>query len=355
MDLFTQGLEKEMPATILIVDDEPTNRDLLESLLAPEGHRILQAENGEAAVKLFAAYHPDLVLLDVMMPKLNGLEVCRLVKSRPETRLTPVVLVTGLSAIEDRVSGIEAGADDFLTKPIDCVELLARVRSLLSLKSYTDELERAESVLMALARSIESKDPYTEGHCDRLHELAAKLGEELGLAQDEITALRRAGIVHDMGKVAVPDSILLKRGSLTAQEWTIIHKHPLVGEQICAPLKSFRALLPIIRHHHEKMDGSGYPDHIKGEQIPVTARVLQITDVYDALTTERPYKPALSTAEALKMMREEVSRGWWDPRIFDRFQEMLEKYDLKDWRRSKPPSIEESSAAGSPATRQGST
>jgi len=175
-----------------------------------------------------------------------------------------------------------------------------------------------------LARSIESKDPYTEGHCDRLHELAARLGEELGLPQQEITALRRAGIVHDMGKVAVPDSILLKRGSLTAQEWTIVHKHPLVGEQICAPLKSFRALLPIIRHHHEKLDGSGYPDHIKGEAIPVTARVLQITDVYDALTTERPYKPALSSARALETMREEVDRGWWDPHIFDQFQKMLE-------------------------------
>jgi putative two-component system response regulator len=319
----------KMPATILIVDDQRNNRDLLEALLRPEGHNILVAEDGKAALELFSHHEPDLVLLDVMMPKPNGLDVCRAIKSSPDSRLTPVVLVTALSAIEDRVAGIEAGADDFLTKPIDCVELLARVRSLLALKGYTDELERAESVLMALARSIESKDPYTEGHCDRLHDLAALLGEHLGLPEHEIVALRRAGIVHDMGKVAVPDSILLKRGSLTDQEWTVVHRHPLVGEQICAPLKSFRALLPIIRHHHEKMDGSGYPDHIKGEQIPVTARVLQITDIYDALTTERPYKPALTPAEALKMMREEVDRGWWDPDIFTRFEKLLaERTDL---------------------------
>ena len=322
-----------MPATILIVDDQPTNLDLLEALLRPEGYRIVAAESGKAALELLERHQPDVVLLDIMMPKPNGLDVCRAIKSSPETRLTPVVLVTALSAIEDRVAGIEAGADDFLTKPIDCVELLARVRSLVALKGYTDELERAESVLMALARSIESKDPYTEGHCDRLHDLAALLGEQLGLPDHQIVALRRAGIVHDMGKVAVPDSILLKPGSLTDQEWSIVHRHPLVGEQICAPLKSFRSLLPIIRHHHEKMDGSGYPDHIKGEQIPVTARVLQITDIYDALTTERPYKAAVMPAEALKTMQEEVDRGWWDPDIFARFEKLLaQRTDLLNQR-----------------------
>jgi putative two-component system response regulator len=192
----------------------------------------------------------------------------------------------------------------------------------LNLKSYTDELERAESVLFALARSIEAKDPYTEGHCERLADHSACLGERLGLSEEEITALRRAGIVHDVGKVAVPDAILLKSGPLTPEEWKVMRDHPVVGERICRPLKSFRLVLPIIRHHHEKLDGSGYPDGLKGEQIPLTARILQIVDIYDALTTERPYKKALSRAEALATMRGEIQRGWWDPKVFDAFQEI---------------------------------
>jgi putative two-component system response regulator len=182
---------------------------------------------------------------------------------------------------------------------VDRAELLARVRSLLTLKHRTDELERAESVLFSLARSIEGKDPYTHGHCERLSDYSARLGEHLGLAEDEITALRRAGVVHDIGKVAVPDAILLKPSRLTEEEWKLIKEHPVVGERICAPLKSFRLVLPIIRHHHEKLDGTGYPDGLRGEAIPITARVLQIVDVYDALTTERPCRDNLLGGQPL--------------------------------------------------------
>jgi putative two-component system response regulator len=194
------------------------------------------------------------------------------------------------------------------------------VRSLLSLKAYTDELERAESVLFALARSIEGKDPYTEGHCERLADYSVRLGEHIRLPEEQVTALRRAGIVHDIGKVAVPDAILLKPGKLTPEEWKIMREHPVAGERICAPLKTFRLVLPIIRHHHEKLDGTGYPDGLKGEQIPLTVRVLQIVDVYDALTTERPYRHALSRAEALATMEDEVKKGWWDPLLFAEFR-----------------------------------
>ena len=245
------------------------------------------------------------------------------VKKNPENRLTPVVLLTGLGATEDRIQGIEAGANEFLSKPVDRNELLARVRSLLTVKAYTDELERAESVLFALARSIEGKDPYTEGHCERLSDYSASLGERVGLATEQITALRRAGIVHDVGKVAVPDAILLKPGPLRPDEWGIMRKHPVIGERICAPLKSFRFVLPIIRHHHERFDGSGYPDALKGEQIPLTARVLQVVDVYDALTTERPYKRPLSREEAMVTMVQEVRNGWWDAHLFAEFSQLL--------------------------------
>jgi putative two-component system response regulator len=309
--------------TILVADDQAANRELLEELLTAQGYEVISVPDGTAAVEELTRTQVDLVLLDVMMPHLNGFEVCEKIKNNPDTYLIPVIMITALSDKQDRLGGIKVGADDFLSRPVDRTELLARVTSLLKLKQRTDELERAESVLFSLARSIEGKDPYTHGHCERLAEYSAGLGEQLGLAEDQITALRRAGIVHDVGKIAVPDAILLKPGRLTPDEWTIIRQHSVVGERICAPLKSFRFVLPIIRHHHEKLDGSGYPDGLRGEAIPVTARVLQIVDVYDALTTERPYKRAFSIADALRTMKEEVSKGWWDQHIFDQFERLV--------------------------------
>jgi putative two-component system response regulator len=309
--------------TVLVADDQSSNRELLEELLTAQGFTVVTASDGSAALEEIARIRPDLVLLDVMMPGLNGFEVCERIKNNPETYLIPVVLITALSDKQDRIEGIKAGADDFLTRPVDRTELLARVRSLITLKRRTDELERAESVLFSLARSIEGKDPYTHGHCERLSNYSARLGEHLGLAKDEITALRRAAVVHDIGKVAVPDAILLKPGRLTEEEWKLIREHPVVGERICAPLRSFRLVLPIIRHHHEKLDGSGYPDGLRGDAVPVTARVLQIVDVYDALTTERPYKKAFPVSDALQTMKEEVAKGWWDSRIFAQFEQLV--------------------------------
>jgi putative two-component system response regulator len=317
------GITGAVSGTILIVDDDAAYRKLMVGLLRMQGFEVFAASDGEDALAEFAHHEPDLVLLDVDMPRLNGFEVCRKLKQRPESRLTPVVLVTGLAATEDRIRGLEAGADDFLSKPVDRNELLARVRSLLNLKSYTDELERAESVVFALARSIEGKDPYTEGHCERLAEYSSRLGKRIGLSSELITALRWGGIVHDIGKVAVPEAILLKPGPLTPEEWEVMRLHPVIGERICSPLRSFRYVLPIIRHHHERFNGSGYPDGLEGEKIPVTARVLQLADVYDALTTERPYKRALTQDEAMATMEQEVQRGWWDPTLFAQFRQMM--------------------------------
>jgi putative two-component system response regulator len=309
--------------SILVADDHGSNRELLEELLTAQGFKVVCVPNGAAALEELTRTPIDLVLLDVMMPHMSGFEVCEKIKANSETYLLPVILITALSGKQDRIDGIKAGADDFLTRPVDRSELLARVCSLLKLKHRTDELERAESVLFSLARSIEGKDPYTHGHCERLAEYSAALGEHLGLPQDQITALRRAGVVHDIGKIAVPDAILLKPGRLTPEEWVIIHEHSVIGERICAPLKSFRLVLPIIRHHHEKLDGSGYPDGLKGDEIPIAARVLQIVDVYDALTTERPYKKAFSITDALQTIKREVAKGWWDPRIFDQFEQLV--------------------------------
>src|ERR1700733_2597348 len=309
--------------TVLVADDEASNRELMTELLSLEGFEVIAVPDGVAAINELNKTQPDLILLDVLMPRMGGLEVCKRIKSNPETFLIPVILTTSLTDKQDRINGIQVGADDFLSRPIDRTELVARVRSLVRLKQRTDELERAEAVLFSLARSIEGKDPYTHGHCERLADYSAILGEALNLPAEQITALRRGGVVHDIGKIAVPDSILLKPSALSAAEWELVREHPALGERICAPLKSFRLVLPIIRHHHEKRDGSGYPDGLSRESIPLTARVLQIVDVYDALTTKRPYKKALTVAEALLMMKEEVSKGWWDPHIFNEFERLV--------------------------------
>lgn len=308
---------------ILIVDDESGARAALATLLRREKFEVRDVSNGVAALAECTSFRPDLILLDILMPGVDGFEVCRRVKAMPETRLTPVVLITGLSQTGDRINGINAGADDFLSKPIDFNELLARTRSLLRLKQFTDELENAEGVLFSLAQSIEARDPYTLGHCERLAEVSARLGGKLGLPDEDIKALRRAGIVHDIGKVVVPDAILLKPGPLSPDETETMRKHPVVGERICAPLRTFGLVLPIIRHHHERHDGSGYPDGLRGDEIPLTASILQLADVYDALTTDRPYRKASNSEVALKIMEDEATLGWWNRDLFDAFRAMI--------------------------------
>ena len=321
---------KDQLPTILIADDIEVNRELLTEILSAEHYRIVQAEDGEQAMQLLEEGEVDLALLDVMMPGRSGFAVCRALKANPDTRLIPVVMVTSLTASEDRVQGIESGADDFLNKPVNKEELLARVRSLLKIKQFTDELEHAENVLFALALSIEAKDPYTEGHCDRLSESSEALAKRLSLNEEERISLRRGGVIHDIGKVAVPDQILLKPGPLTAEERKVMQQHTIVGAGICSPLKSFRSVLPIIRHHHEKIDGSGYPDGLKGDAVPLTARILQTVDIYDALTTDRPYRKAMAPERAFALMREEVKKGWWDGALVDELEAMVQTTALQN-------------------------
>ncbi|MBI3896208.1 MAG: response regulator [Acidobacteria bacterium] len=313
-------------STILVADDSEGTRELLVDLLREEDFQVISVEDGELALQAIQSGNIDLALLDVMMPRRTGFSVCKEAKDSAETRLIPVVLVTGLDSKEDRIRGIESGADDFLTKPVHKEELLARVRSLLRLKLYTDELEHAETVLFSLALSIEAKDPYTEGHCERLSRYSVALGGLLGLSEDQLQALRRGGIVHDIGKVAVPENILQKSGPLTREERKIMEQHTVIGERICSPLKSFHGVLPIIRHHHEKLDGSGYPDGLKGDEIPLAARILTTVDIFDALTTDRSYRKGSSQDEAFRLMWEEVQRGWLDGALVKEF-EALRKHE----------------------------
>jgi len=310
---------------ILVVDDKLDTLLLLRELLGSRGYEVMIATDADEAKDLVHSDRPDLVLLDVIMPGKSGYELCRELKDDPFTRLVPVIMITGLSDRDDRVRGIEAGADDFLSKPLYPEELFARVRALLKLKEFTDELENAEAVLVALALGIEARDPYTGNHCERLSSYASELGHFLGLDGDSIIALKRGGYLHDLGKVSIPDDILKKGARLTEEEWKIMKQHPEIGEAICRPLRSFRNVLGIIRHHHEHWNGTGYPDGLSGTDIPLTARVLQVVDVYDALRTARPYKPALTHEEAEQTMLLEARQGLWDPELVSGFFAMLRK------------------------------
>jgi putative two-component system response regulator len=311
--------------SILVVDDNVVNAALLKELLVSHGYPTVAVQNAAAAETEIRREAPDLILLDVVMPGKSGYELCRELKADSKTRLIPIVLITGLSDREDRLEGIEAGADDFLIKPISSEELFARVHSLLKLKEFTDELETADSVLCTLGLSVEARDPYTEGHCERLARYAEDLGRFLGVEEECIVALQRGGYLHDLGKIAVPDEILKKGSDLTPAEWEIMKKHPVTGETICRPLKSLRLVLPIIRHHHEHSDGSGYPDGLRDGEIPLLPRILQVVDIYDALRTARPYKPALAHEQAALTMREEARSGLWDEELVADFFSMLDQ------------------------------
>jgi putative two-component system response regulator len=308
---------------ILVVDDQPSIAGLMSQLLSMRGYEVVTAPDAEQAGAEVRRQAPDLILSDVKMPGKSGYEFCRELKADPATRLIPFVLITGLSDGADKLRGIEAGADDFLNKPVLAEELTARVKSLLRVKEFTDELETADSVLCTLGLIVEGRDPYTEGHCERLALYGADLGRYVGLDEDSIVALRRGGYLHDLGKIAVPDEILKKGSDLSPEEWEIMKRHPVTGENICRPLKSLRLVLPIIRHHHEHVDGSGYPDGLRAGEIPLLPRVLQVVDVYDALRTERPYKPALGHDQSAQTMREKARQGLLDGELVNEFLSML--------------------------------
>ncbi|MEO8484633.1 MAG: HD domain-containing phosphohydrolase [Acidobacteriota bacterium] len=317
------GPRRGRPAgTILVVDDLEANLRLLEDMLTAEGYQVLFARDGIEAQMIVASTALDLVLSDVRMPVLDGFELCRALKANAETWLLPVVLMTGATEPNDRIRAIESGANDFITKPIDQPELKARVRSLMQIKRFTDDLDSAEAVLRSLALMIEVRDEYTEGHCQRLARYATELGAKLDLSDEDLMALGRGGYFHDIGKIALPDSILLKPGPLTADEFEKVKEHPVVGDRLCGDLRALNRVRSIVRHHHERLDGSGYPDGLAGDQIPLLAQMIGVVDVYDAMTTNRPYRAARSSEEALAELAREVKCGWRRADLVEAFTEL---------------------------------
>jgi putative two-component system response regulator len=337
----------EAQSTLLIVDHVDINRRVLKAMLKTAPYRILEARRATEALALLEKEAVDVVILELMLPEMSGPELCRKIKNERRTKLVPVLMLTSVQGVENEIAGIASGADEFLTKPLHPEVVRARVRSMLRNKAAIDSLEEAETILFALAQAVEQRDNYTAGHCQRLAGMSVALGRALGLNDDQLIALHRGGYLHDIGKVGVPDNILFKRGSLTEPEWDIMRAHTTSGEAICRPMKSLAPVLPIIRNHHERWDGSGYPDGLRGEQIPLLARILQVVDIYDALTTERCYKRALSHEEAMQVLDQEVRRGWRDPELISLFQaissgvrsgrtplEMYEAMALDDMRQS---------------------
>jgi putative two-component system response regulator len=308
-------INKKAPAslrcsgTVLVVDDLGSNLDLLRRLLTAQGYSVVTAGDGQEALEIVSREAPDVVLSDIRMPRRDGFDLCRELKASPDTRLTPVVLMTGMEEATDRIRAIEAGANDLLSKPIDQPELRARIRSLMQLKHFTDDLDSAEAVLRSLALMIEARDSYTEGHCDRLARYAKDMGRVLQLPEDDLVALGRGGYFHDIGKIALPDSILLKPGPLTPEEYERMKEHPVVGDRLCGDLRALHHVRPIVRHHHERQDGSGYPDGLAGDAIPLLAQIISVVDVFDAITTTRPYHRAVSAEVAFEELRKEARNG----------------------------------------------
>lgn len=319
----TTGLPLAARGKILIVDASPANRLSLSRMLGEADHELSEASTTSEAIGAISLHRADLVLIDVAAPELGAVEFCKMLKKAAATQFLPVFVMAASYDLENEVLAIEAGADEFLVAPLRPRSFLARVQASLRHKAMIDSLDDSETVLFSLAQSVEERDPDLGQHCQRLALMSAAMGWGLGLPPSDILALQRGGYLHDVGKVAIPDHILFKPGPLTPSEWEIMKTHAERGERICSRMRSLAPVLPIIRHHHEKWDGSGYPDGLEGEQIPLLARILQLADIYDALTTARPYKRALSSDDALAVLKEEVAKGWRDPNLVEIFSDIL--------------------------------
>ena len=316
--------EDEDKATVLLADDDRMNLKLMKGILTKGNYKILTASNGKEALHACEKFEIDLIISDIMMPEMDGFEVCQRLKSQERSRLIPVILITAMGDSDSRLKGIRAGADDFISRPPNHAELLARSSSLIKVNQLNKSLTNVENVLFSMASAVEAKDKYTQGHIERVANLAVSMGRAMALSTKEIKALHYGGVLHDIGKLGIPHEILNKPGPLDEKELKKMKQHPEIGYKICMPLGStLGSALDVIRYHHEKMDGSGYPYGLKGDEIPIVARVMAIADIYDALVTDRPYRKGMDHDRAMAIMIEDVNTGKLDIKIFDVFTQLL--------------------------------
>lgn len=328
------GVMREERPTVLIVDDLESNLELMEAIFAKEGFKTLVASDAFSALRIFRYNRIDLAILDVMMPGMDGYELCRHMKQISGRQFFPVILLTALTDRESKIKGLESGAEDFISKPFDDAELVTKVKSLIRLKNLHDELEHSENIIMTLAVAMEARDPYTKGHSTRVGRMAKSFASYLGFSMKEQELMRKAGILHDIGKITLSTSLLCKKDHLTDSEMEAIKRHTIVGEEICKPLISMREILPVIRSHHERWDGEGFPDGLRGEKIPLNARILSIIDSFDAMVSKRPYREGMSVNKALSVFTIERDYGQWDPKLVDSFLSMMEDMGeerIREW------------------------
>ena len=325
-----------MTSTILIVDDEEAGRQTLESILEGENYHLVMAENGPQAIEKAKAILPDVILLDVMMPGMTGFEVCERIRNDPPVAEIPIIILTALDDRESLLTGLKAGADDFISKPFDRFELRARLIGITRLNRYQklvqerkkiqtvhgELLEAYEKTIEGWSRAMDLRDRETEGHSERVMELTLKMARMFGMSEDQLVQIRRGALLHDMGKLGIPDSILQKADNLTEEEWKIMRKHPQFAYDMLDPIEYLRGALEIPYCHHEKWDGSGYPRGLKQVEIPVAARLFAVVDVWDALTSDRPYRPAWKKEDALNYIREQSGK-YFDPQIVDLFFKVI--------------------------------
>lgn len=309
---------------VLVVDDDPQVRYLLRYLLAQEGYEVDESATGDEALDRLEAHAPDVVLLDLHLSGRHSHDVIEMLRNDPRTRFVPVVLISGGAGRKEKLDAIAAGVTDFLSKPFDGEELLARIRALVRLKRFTDVFEESREVIVALAGTIDARDPYTAGHSERVSYYGELLGRKVGVSEDDRQTLHYGGLFHDIGKIAVRDAILLKPGTLTPEERMEIQRHPVVGRNLLGHMRTLEAAMPVVYHHHERCDGSGYPEGLAGDDIPLLARITTVADVYDALTTVRPYRGAMTRAQALEVMDGEMRKGWLDAELFPLFRGAIE-------------------------------
>jgi len=351
-------MENERKGKILIVDDDERNRLLFKVVLQKEGYEIIEAENGKEGIEIATKEKPDVILMDIMMPEMDGFTATEILKNDEKTKFIPVIMLTALNEREEKLKGIDKGADDFLTKPVDTKELALRVRNNIRIKKYHDFLENYNQILekevekktealkkayeeidfsykdsiIRLSNLAEYKDPETGQHIKRVGLYCQVLSEYMGLNNEFIEHIFYASAMHDIGKVGIPDKILLKQGKLTEEEWEIMKKHTIYGYNILRNSKSkiLNMAADIALNHHEKWDGSGYPYGKKGEEIPLPARIMAIADIYDALRSNRPYKRGFSHEETMKIILEGDGRTkpqHFDPEILKYFEKIHQKFE----------------------------